>query len=47
MPFNAKEYAEPIDFTGSIDEIAAEIVRRAAITPLGLMERGTDEQYRG
>jgi chemotaxis response regulator CheB len=47
MPFNATEYAGPIDFTGSIDEIAAEIVRRAAITPLGLMERGTDEQYRG
>jgi two-component system, chemotaxis family, protein-glutamate methylesterase/glutaminase len=40
MPSNAAEYAGPIDFTGSIDEIAAEIVRRAAFTPLG--KRVTD-----
>jgi two-component system chemotaxis response regulator CheB len=31
MPFNAAEYDGPIDFTGSIDEIAAEIGRCVAI----------------
>jgi len=32
MPSNATGYNGPIDFTGSIDAIAAEIVRRVAIT---------------
>jgi hypothetical protein len=33
MPSNATEYGEPIDFTGSIAQIAAEIRRLVARTP--------------
>jgi two-component system chemotaxis response regulator CheB len=33
MPSNATDYDGPIDFTGSIADIAAEIVQRVAITP--------------
>jgi chemotaxis response regulator CheB len=33
MPSNATDYDGPIDFTGSIADIAADIVRRVAITP--------------
>jgi two-component system, chemotaxis family, protein-glutamate methylesterase/glutaminase len=32
MPFNATDYDGPIDFIGSTNEIAAEIVHQIAIT---------------
>ena len=34
MPSNATEYDGPVDFIGSIDEIAGEIVRRVAVMPI-------------
>jgi two-component system, chemotaxis family, protein-glutamate methylesterase/glutaminase len=45
MPSNATEICRPIDFTGSIDEIAVAIVRRAAITLFA--KSVTDEQHGG